>query len=136
MNLGPTVNSPDMDGQPCITSDGLALIFCSDRPGGFGDWDIWVTTRATKDDDWGAPINLGPLVNTSAGEAEPSISPDGRVLYFSDWSLPRPDGVGNTDLWQVSIHPKLESIRQDGDTEFVQEPVENGDIKEVMQREN
>ena len=136
VNLGPRVNSPSSDGHPCITLDGLMLIFCSDRPGGFGDWDIWVTTRATKDDDWGAPINLGPLVNTSAGEAEPSLSADGRVLYFSDWWLPRPDGVGNTDLWQVSIHPKLESIQQDSDTELFQEPVEEGDKKEVMQREN
>ena len=104
VNLGPTVNSSTFDGQPYITPDGLVLLFCSDRPGGFGDWDIWITTRETTNNNWSTPMNLGPLVNTSAGEAEPCISPDGQVLYFSDWMAPRPGGVGNIDLWQVSIN--------------------------------
>ncbi|MFC1634913.1 protein kinase [Planctomycetota bacterium] len=132
LNLGPKVNSPSVDAQPYITLDGLVLMFCSDRPGGFGDWDIWVTTRPTSDDDWGAPMNLGPIVNTSSGEAEPFLSSDGRVLYFSDWWLPRPGGEGNIDLWQVSIHPKPESVRQDSNIELIQEPVENIDRKGEM----
>jgi len=132
VNLGPTVNSSTFDGQPYVAPDGLMLLFCSDRPGGFGDWDIWVTTRETADDTWSTPMNLGPLVNTSAGEAEPFISPDGRVLYFSDWMAPRPGGVGNIDLWQVSIRTELESIRQNGDIELIQEPVENSGRKEDM----
>jgi len=104
-NLGPTVNSSGFDGHPCISSDGLTLFITSNKSGGYGDWDIWMSKRATKDSDWGTPVNLGPAINTSAGECEPSISADGRTLYFSDWMSPRPGGVGNVDIWQISIIP-------------------------------
>ena len=63
-NLGPEVNSSDYDFSPSITADGLQLYFESDRPGGVGTYDIWMSTRATKADDWGAPTNLGPPINT------------------------------------------------------------------------
>ncbi len=82
VNLGPTVNSSSRDLEPDISADGLELYFESRRPGGSGLADIWVTKRATKDDDWGAPVNLGPLINTSDGDGEPSISLDGLELYF------------------------------------------------------
>jgi len=108
VNLGPTVNSSDFDGHPCISSDGLTLFISSSRPGGYGDWDIWMSKRATRDDDWGEPVNLGPTINTVAGEGEPSISADGRTLYFSDWMTPRPGGVGEIDLWQASIDPVVD----------------------------
>jgi hypothetical protein len=64
-----------------------------------------MSKRATRDGDWSTPVNLGPAINTWAGEGEPSISADGRTLYFSDWMTPRPGGVGKNDLWQVSIEP-------------------------------
>ncbi|MFB0554093.1 MAG: DUF4440 domain-containing protein [Phycisphaerae bacterium] len=98
-NLGPTVNDPSYDVTPSISDDGLELYFGSGRPGGYGDTDIWVTTRATTDDDWGEPVNLGPIVNSSAAEGNPSISHDGLTLYFSDWANPRPGGVGGVDIW-------------------------------------
>ncbi len=81
-------------------------------------------------------MNLGPTINTPYREGAPRISADGFELYFDDVQTPRPGGFGGSDLWQVSIHPKLESIRQDSDTELIQEPVENSDRKEVMQRED
>jgi Tol biopolymer transport system component len=92
-----------MDLQPCISPDGLALFFSSGRADGFGDIDIWVTVRPTKNDDWGVPMNLGPVVNTSAGEAEPFLSLDGKILYFTDWWQPRPGGEGNIDIWKIPI---------------------------------
>ena len=105
INIGPTINSSNFDGHPCISPDGLTLFITSTRPGGQGDLDIWMTRRATRNDDWGAPVNLGPNFNTSAGEAEPSLSADGRTLYFSDWWIPYAGGYGAQDLWQVSIEP-------------------------------
>ena len=45
-NLGPTVNSPANEQAPSISADGLEFYFTSDRPGGLGQWDLWVTTRA------------------------------------------------------------------------------------------
>ncbi|MFC1635616.1 LamG-like jellyroll fold domain-containing protein [Planctomycetota bacterium] len=107
-NLGPTVNSAGYDGHPCISRDGLTLFITSARPGGYGDWDIWMSRRATKDDDWSKPVNLGRTINTWAGEGEPSISADGRTLYFSDWMTPRPGGVGEIDLWQAPILPVVD----------------------------
>jgi beta-lactamase regulating signal transducer with metallopeptidase domain len=104
VNLGPTVNSSSGDGSPSISADSLSLFFDSSRPGGYGLWDIWVTTRATKDDYWGLPVNLGPVVNTVYGEAGPSISADGIQLYFSEWGgVFRPGGSGFIDLWQVEV---------------------------------
>ncbi len=102
LNLGPTVNSSAHDRYPSISADGLALFFSSYRPGGHGGQDIWVAMRVTEDDDWGTPVNLGPMVNTSSSDGGPSISADGRTLYFYS---NRPGGYGNHDLYQVTIEP-------------------------------
>jgi ankyrin repeat protein/beta-lactamase regulating signal transducer with metallopeptidase domain/Tol biopolymer transport system component len=103
VNLGPTVNSSAGDKAPCISADGLSLYFSSDRPGGYGGHDLWVTTRKTKTAPWGEPVNLGPTVNSAADEHAPSISTDGLELYFSGHTyLPesaRPGGSGESDLW-------------------------------------
>jgi len=104
MNLGPTVNSSTLDAGPSISADGLTLFFDSERPGGMGGQDIWITTRETTGDDWGVPVNLGPMVNSAADEYYPEISADGLSLYFSDglWSWdvnPRQGGFGQSDIW-------------------------------------
>jgi len=96
MNLGPTVNSSAWDWGSSISADGLSFYFTSLRPGGYGDRDIWVATRETKEDDWGPPVNLGPPVNSSSREVHPSISSDGLMLFFAST---RPGGYGSTDLW-------------------------------------
>ncbi|MHC4581294.1 MAG: LamG-like jellyroll fold domain-containing protein [Planctomycetota bacterium] len=98
-NLGPISNSSAADAVPTISGDGLELYFTSDRPGGQGGNDIWVTTRDTIDDEWGTPMNLGPTVNSSFSESSPNISADGLTLYFTDWPSPRPGGVGGVDIW-------------------------------------
>ncbi len=105
VNLGPTVNSSTQDHWPSISADGLTLFFDSRRPGGSGSFDLWVTTRATTDDDWGTPVNLGPTVNSSAYEFSPSLSGDGSTLSFMS---NRPGGVGSWDMWQVSILPVVD----------------------------
>ncbi|MHC4536543.1 MAG: hypothetical protein ACYS6K_21545 [Planctomycetota bacterium] len=86
-NLGPVVNSPFEEWGSSISGDGLEMYFESDRPGGVGTYDIWVSTRATKEDDWGAPMNLGAPINTPDWQAYPCISADGLELYFNDWGL-------------------------------------------------
>jgi len=99
-NLGPTVNSSSNDGAS-ISADGLSLYMTSDRPGGYGGPDIWVSTREAVEDDWGTPVNLGSVVNSSADEIDASISADGLELYFSGWhsGRARPGGYGHADLW-------------------------------------
>jgi Tol biopolymer transport system component len=96
VNLGPTVNSSANDECPNISADELSLFFHSDRPGGVGRHDIWGTTRATKDDDWDTPVNLGPPINTSTVEWCSSISADGRMLFFVSGRF---DGYGHVDIW-------------------------------------
>ncbi len=104
INLGPTVNTSAGEVTPNISDDGLSLYFGSDRSGGHGSGDIWVSTRATKDDNWASAVNLGPTVNTSAFESWPTISSDELSLFFSDgmWGMSYPlrtGGYGNGDLW-------------------------------------
>jgi Tol biopolymer transport system component len=111
VNLGSTVNSKAEDGDPCISPDGLALFFFSNRTGGQGRGDLWVTTRKTKTDAWKTPANLGPEVNSEAQEWFPSISADDSFLYFFS---NRPRGAGQTDIWQVSISgPGLGNPKED-----------------------
>jgi Tol biopolymer transport system component len=105
VNLGSPVNSSYHDSGPDISIDGLAMFFHSDRPGGYGDQDLYMTTRKTIDSSWGEPINLGPNINTSYSESDPSVSADGRMLYFSEYPNPRPGGIGDLDIWQAPIIP-------------------------------
>jgi Tol biopolymer transport system component len=134
VNLGPTVNSSNLDGQPDISADSLTLFFVSyNRPGGYGGSDVWVTRRETKDDPWSEPVNLGPTVNGWNGDGWPFISADGSTLFFASG---RPDGHGGFDLWQVSITPISGLFRKDGDTNSVRELIESDDGKEVVPRKN
>jgi len=100
-NLGATINTASIDARPSISPDGLLLFFDSNRPGGFGNFDLYVTRRATLSDPWGEPMNLGPIINTAELEECARISADGSTLY---WDSGRPDG-GDNDLWQASIEP-------------------------------
>jgi len=96
VNLGPAVNSSAWDGEPSISSDGLSLYFGSQRFGGYGMADIWVTTRPTISDPWGQAENLGPMINTPHDDVEACISADGLSLYIDTF---REGGYGSTDLW-------------------------------------
>jgi len=103
-NLGPVINSPSGDTVGCFSADSLELYFSSDRPGGFGLYDLWVSTRESMNDLWGPPVNLGPAANSTNNEICPSISSDGLTLYFSDdWGgLARPGGLGGYDIWMAT----------------------------------
>ena len=81
-NLGAPVNGPHHEVDPYIAPDESFLIFCSDRPGGFGKADIYVSFR-TVGEGWSEPINLGDRVNTAADEYIPSVTPDGRYFLFT-----------------------------------------------------
>ncbi len=81
-NLGAPVNTKYYNGDPCIAPDGRSLAFGAVRPEGRGGMDLYVTF----DDGskgWTAPVNLGEGFNTPANEYAPSLSPDGRFLFFT-----------------------------------------------------
>src|SRR5439155_1826574 len=93
VNLGPIVNSGRDDGGPSVSADGHLLFFNSNRLGGVGAADLYMSRRDDPNDDfgWGPPINLGPLVNTTAGERGPEYfaGADGSAptLYFNRGDL-------------------------------------------------
>lgn len=99
VNLGPTINTEYSEDACHISADGLSLFFDSDRPGGQGNWDIWVATRPTTGDPWNAPANLGTPVNGPYSDGEPSVSADGRMLFLTS---NRPGGCGGFDIWMAS----------------------------------
>lgn len=87
-------NSPGRDFDPAFSADGRFVYFCSDRPGGSGGDDIWRV--AVRGAGFGAPVNLGPAVNSGGKEFAPMLSPDGATLLFSS---DRPGGAGGHDLF-------------------------------------
>ncbi|HEY3221563.1 MAG TPA: hypothetical protein VGJ80_12595 [Gemmatimonadales bacterium] len=95
-NLGATVNTTFNEQGPTLSNDELSLYFGSDRPGGIGGFDIWVSHRACKDCAWETPVNVGPGVNTSSDETGPGLSIDGHLLFFRST---RPGGPGLGDVY-------------------------------------
>ena len=96
VNLGPTVNSSSGDNGPSISADGLELFFHSNRSGGHGQEDIWVTTRPTTSDPWVEPVPLGPGLNSPYTDAHPDVSADGLILFFRSQ---KPGTYGSDDIW-------------------------------------
>ncbi|MBL0017028.1 MAG: PD40 domain-containing protein [Bacteroidetes bacterium] len=94
-NLGEPVNTEFNEGAPSFSPDGQYVFFaaCS-RPGGYGDCDIYVSKLIGT--TWSKPQNLGPIVNSPQWDSQPSISNDGKTLYFSSR---RPGGKGGEDIW-------------------------------------
>jgi WD40-like Beta Propeller Repeat len=86
------LNSAGNDIQPNVRKDGREIVFSSNHgyPGAHGGQDIYAATRASVDDPWSAPANLGTAVNTAAGETRPSLSWDARTLLFG--RAPGPEG--------------------------------------------
>jgi len=97
-NLGPVVNSAAWEFTASIAADGLALYFASDRPYGDGShFQMFVTTRATKNDPWGPPVKMGPEINGPDGADRGAwISPDGLELYINST---RSGGYSVYDIW-------------------------------------
>lgn len=89
------INKPGKDTQPCISADGRSLFFVSNRPGGKGSLDIWVS-YLQDDYSWSEPQNLGSEINTQFNEERPFIHPDGKTLYFSSDGHP---GFGKLDFF-------------------------------------
>jgi outer membrane protein OmpA-like peptidoglycan-associated protein/Tol biopolymer transport system component len=98
-NLGPPINTQNNEGAQSISADGMHLYFtaCS-RPGGLGSCDIYYAQRVG--DGWSQPVNLGSPVNTSSWESQPSISPDGKTLYFTS---NRQGNIGRMDIWVTTL---------------------------------
>lgn len=84
---------------PYFLDDGKSLLFTSDMPGGYGGFDLYITHWDEERREWGAPMNLGPQVNTEGDEIFPVIY-KGRLIFSSN-GLP---GYGGYDLFSISFN--------------------------------
>jgi outer membrane protein OmpA-like peptidoglycan-associated protein/Tol biopolymer transport system component len=82
MPLGENINTKYRETHASMSANGKYLYFTSDRPGGYGGLDIYVSEKQ-KDNTWGKAVNLGPAINTEFDEEGPFIHHDGISLYFS-----------------------------------------------------
>jgi outer membrane protein OmpA-like peptidoglycan-associated protein/tetratricopeptide (TPR) repeat protein len=97
-NIGSPVNSSSWEAQPSISPDGKTLFFVSNRDGGLGGKDIWITTQNNAG-EWSNPVNLGENINSSGDEQSPFIHPDNQTLYFSSNGR---TGMGQSDLFKAN----------------------------------
>jgi OmpA-OmpF porin, OOP family len=95
VSVSPNINSPENEGTCTVSADGRLLIFTSCRGReGYGSCDLFYSEK--HGDEWSEPVNLGPGVNSFFWESQPSLSADGRVLYFVS---ERRVGVGGKDIY-------------------------------------
>lgn len=89
-------------GHPCLTTDGMMLIFASNMPGGYGGKDLWYIKYDKKAKGWDTMqvFNMGPSINTAGNELFPSLSADDSLLFFASDGHP---GVGGLDIFKSSI---------------------------------
>jgi outer membrane protein OmpA-like peptidoglycan-associated protein len=98
-SLGKNINSENRETSCFPSPDGMRLYFTSDRPGGFGGLDIYLSLKRSNG-KWGVPVNLGARVNTPADEDAPSLSKDGKSLIYSSKG---PKSMGGYDILSIPL---------------------------------
>ncbi len=101
------INSKANETHVCVTRDGNTVYFTSDRKGGQGGSDIWVSTVLSG--RWSDPINLGPNINTPFDETTPFLTPDEKYLFFSSQGH---NTMGGFDIFYTNLHgnPNVKNI--------------------------
>ena len=108
VNLGAAINTAFNERSPELSRDGHFLFFATNRPGGLGDFDIWVAWRAHTHDDfgWQPAVNLGAGVNSAFGDFGPGFFENDEIgipiLYFAST---RPGGLGSADIYRSALQP-------------------------------
>jgi outer membrane protein OmpA-like peptidoglycan-associated protein/tetratricopeptide (TPR) repeat protein len=100
-NMGSTINTDFWESSPSLSPDKKDLYFSSDRPGGFGGRDLWVSHRQ-QNGQWTKPQNLGAVINTNGHEGSAFIHADNTSLYFNSNGH---TGYGETDLFVAKKQP-------------------------------
>ncbi len=121
-NLGRNVNSVNWDSQPSISADGRKLYFASNRAGGYGKRDIWMSTLS--DQGWQPAENLGKPINTPFDETTPFIHVNGESLFFASEGHV---GLGGFDIYLSEIQDNTWSVPKN-----VGYPINNFDDQSAM----
>ena len=99
--ISPAINTSYNEGAGSISGDGKTLVFAScDRPKAIGNCDLYISRRTGN--NWSAPVNLGTNVNSTEWDSQPSLSADGRTLYFTST---RRGGQGQEDIYVTTLQP-------------------------------
>jgi outer membrane protein OmpA-like peptidoglycan-associated protein/tetratricopeptide (TPR) repeat protein len=109
-------------GHPCITADGMMLIFASNMPGGLGGKDLWYITYNKKNQMWDTvPKNMGPGINTAGNELFPSTSYNDSLFFFASDGHP---GIGGLDIFKATITTGIkEPVKKWGNVQNMLKPI-------------
>jgi len=100
-NLGDSINTDFWESSPSISPDKRVLYFSSNRPGGYGGADLYVS-YLKPNGRWTEAVNMGPIINTAGDELAPFIHADNQTIYFTSDGLP---GYGGSDLFVLKKLP-------------------------------
>ncbi|RYU80460.1 OmpA family protein [Hymenobacter persicinus] len=99
--ISTAINTPYNEGAGTISGDGKTLVFAScDRPNAVGNCDLYISRRTGN--NWSKPQNLGRNVNSVEWDSQPTLSADGRTLYFTST---RRGGKGQEDIYVTTLQP-------------------------------
>jgi len=98
VKLNSNINTRYWESHGFVTEDGNTLIFASDRPGGFGGLDLYISKK--ENNDWGPPVNLGPEINTPFNEDRAFLINQGKTLFFSSQGH---STMGGYDIFRSDI---------------------------------
>jgi hypothetical protein len=129
--LGDNINTKYWESHGSLSKDGSKLYFTSNRKGGFGGLDIYVSEKQPNG-SWGIPVNLGPTINSRYNEETPFITENGKTLYFSSYGHYNMGGydvfysiVDEEGNWGLPVNLGYPINTTDDDLFY--HPVNNGD---------
>jgi outer membrane protein OmpA-like peptidoglycan-associated protein len=104
INLGQILNSAGNEGSPFLAADNKTLYFNSNGHPGYGDADIYVTTRLDESwTNWSEPVNLGPVINSPEWDGYITIPASGEFAYFSSLK----NSLGSDDIFKIKLFPSI-----------------------------
>jgi OmpA-OmpF porin, OOP family len=99
VSISDNINTPDLnEGTAAVSANGKVLVFtaCGGKSRNDTDCDLYISFQEGR--NWTIPINMGSQVNSTSWDSQPSLSPDGKTLFFSS---KRKGGYGEEDIWMA-----------------------------------